>query len=144
MSHHAPSCQLTTDEVDLHNPSETELLTALRAVAAGRDSDLRLAKAAEEFLEARAGSAPGLLAVRKKKNGPGREYLRSRRELTLGEAEPVFAAYLAGDPDFDRGLKWEVLGVLAGNAPRLLLGALAVAATLALLWKLGFRVIRVG
>ena len=143
MSHHAPSCHLTTDEVDLHNPSETELLTALRAVAAGRDADLRLAKAAGEFLEARAGSAPGLLAVRKKK-GAGREYLRSRRELTLAEAEPVFAAYLAGDPDFDRGLKWEVLGLLAGNAARLLLGALGLAAALAVLWKLGFRVVRVG
>ena len=143
MSHHAPSCHLVTDEVDLHNPSETELLTALRAVAAGRDADLRLAKAAEEFLEARAGSAPGLLAVRKKK-GAGREYLRSRRELSLAEAEPVFAAYLAGDPDFDRGLKWEVLGLLAGNAARLLLGALGLAALLAVLWKLGFRVVRVG
>ncbi len=142
MSHHAPSCHLTTDEVDLHNPSETELLTSLRAVAAGRDADLRLAKAPEEFLEAVAGSSPGMLKVRKKK-GAGREYLRSRRELTLAEAEPVFAAYLAGDPDFDRGMKWEVLGFLAGNAVRLLLILLGLAAVLAVLWKLGFRVVRV-
>ena len=143
MSHHAPSCHLTTDEVDLHNPTETELLAALRAVAAGRDADLRLAKAPEEFLEAAAGSAPGLLRVRKKK-GAGREYLRSRRELTLAEAESVFDAYLAGEADFDRGLKWEVLGILAGNGARVLLALLGAAAVLALLWKLGFRVVRVG
>ena len=143
MSHHAPSCHLTTEEVDLHNPTETELLTSLRAVASGRDADLRLAKAPEEFLEAAAGASPGMLRVRKKK-GAGREYLRCRRELTLAEAEPVFAAYLAGDTDFDRGLKWEVLGLLAGNGARILAALVGAAAVLAVLWKLGFRVVRVG
>ena len=136
-SHHATSCHLTTEEVDLHNPAETELLTSLRAVASGRDADLRLAKAPVEFLEAVAGASPGLLRVRKKK-GAGRECLRCRRELALAEAEPVFAAYLAGGTDFDRGLKWEVLGFLAGNGARILAPVLAV------FCKLGFRVARIG
>jgi len=143
MSQHAPSCHLTTDEVDLHNPSETELLTSLRAVASGRDGDLRLSRAAEEYLEAEAGSSPGLLRVRKKK-GAGREYLRARRELTLAEAEAVFSSYLAGDPDFDRGLKWEVLGWFAGNHGKLLLAMLALVVVALILAKLGFRVVRVG
>lgn len=143
MSLHAPSCHLVTDDLDLHNPTETELLTSLRAVAAGRGRELRLAKAPEEFLEAEPGSSPGLLRVRKKK-GAGREYLRARRELTLAESEAAFSAYLAGDPDFDRGIKWEVLGLLAGKGARILAALVGVAAVLAVLWKLGFRVVRVG
>jgi hypothetical protein len=143
MALRAPSCHLSTDKVDLHNPSEVELLTLLRAVGAGRDRDLVLARAPEEYLEAEAGSAPGLLRVRKKK-GAGREYLRARRELALAEAETVFSSYLAGDPDFDRGLKWEVVGWFAGNRGKLALALLVAGVAVLVLAKLGFRVVRVG
>ena len=88
------------------NPTEGELLTHLRAVAGGRSTELLLRRGNGENLRACPGGGPGRLALSKDK-GSGRGVFVGRQEVPLATAERVFAAYLAGDPDFDRGLKWQ-------------------------------------
>lgn len=111
------------------NPTEGELLTQLRAAAASgaASAELRLERANGENLRAASGSAPGLLRLSKDK-GEGRGVFHARREVPLTEAERVFAAYLAGETDFDRGLKWQPAGAAwLGATARWSIIALALA-----------------
>lgn len=88
------------------NPTEGELITHLRAVAGGRSTELLLRRGNGENLRACPGGGPGMVALSKDK-GSGRGVFVGRQEVPVATAERVFAAYLAGDPDFDRGLKWQ-------------------------------------
>lgn len=101
-----PSCRLTSGDADLSNPTEGELLTCLGAVAAGKVPELLLARPNGEALRASVGSSSGMVRLSKDK-GAGRGVFDARGEVALAVAERVLAAHLAGDPDFDRGLKWE-------------------------------------
>lgn len=85
------------------------MLTLLRAVAAGRTTELRLERANGENLRARAAGQAGMVALSKDK-GAGRGVFCARQEVPVATAERVFAAYLAGEPEFDRGLKWQPAG----------------------------------
>lgn len=123
-----PSSRLVSGEVELTNPTEGELLTQLGALAEGRRGEVRLEREGGEHLRALPGSGRGLLRLSKDK-GPGRGVFAARSELDLGAAERVFSAYLAGDPDFDRGMKWQPVGTSARAAVSLALAAaLALAA----------------
>ena len=135
-----PSCRLTTESSDITNPSESELLTALRAIAGGHEGELRLDRGDDEFLSARSGRELGMLKVAKGK-GQGRGEFRSRSQLPVTSAEQVFSAYLAGDHDFDRGMKWHpvALSWVTGPARLALLIALLVALFAVLLHFLGVR-----
>lgn len=109
------------------NPTEGELLTHLRAVAGRRAPELLLERGNGENLRASPGGELGMVALSKDK-GPGRGVFAARQEVPVATAERVFAAYLAGDPDFDRGLKWQP--VAGGGLARIgwMLLAAAVAA----------------
>lgn len=123
-----PSCRLTCGEVELTNPTEGEMLTQLRATAGLSSQGLLLERGSGENLRAASGSEPGLLRLSKDK-GPGRGVFAARGEVPLLVAERVFAAYLSGDPDFDRGLKWQPAG-WSKLATAVLWAALVVAAGL--------------
>ncbi len=123
-----PSCRLTCGEVELTNPTEGEMLTQLRATAGSASPALLLERGSGENLQAVAGSEPGLLRLSKDK-GPGRGVFAARGEVPLPVAERVFAAYLSGDADFDRGLKWQPMG-WSQLAKAVLWAALVVAAGL--------------
>jgi len=110
-----PSSRVVSGDIDVTNPTEGELVTHLRAVAAGRQPKVLLERGTGESLLATPGSGPGMLGLSKDK-GPGRGVFRARAELPLAVAERVFAAYLAGDNDFDRGLKWEPAAPAAARA----------------------------
>lgn len=106
------------------NPTEGELLTQLRAVAGRLAPELLLERGNGENLRARPGVELGMVSLSKDK-GPGRGVFAARHEVPVATAERVFAAYLAGDPDFDRGLKWQP--VASGAAGKLAWVALLLA-----------------
>lgn len=126
-----PSSRLVSGEADVTNPTEGELLTHLRAVAGRRAPELLLERGNGENLRACPGGEVGMVALSKDK-GPGRGVFSARQEVPVATAERVFSAYLAGDPDFDRGLKWQPVpgGALSLAAWMLVLLALLALALL--------------
>jgi hypothetical protein len=109
-------------------------------MAGGQEGTLRLDRGDGEFLSARSGRDPGMLKIAKGK-GQGRGEFRSRSQLPVTAAEQVFSAYLAGEHDFDRGMKWHpvALSWVTGPARFALLVVLVVALLAWLLYFLGVR-----